>query len=340
MMRPRVLRLVRPFVLSVAFATVSGYGFAQGAALDAATPAQKKAAQKAFLKGADASSKGKHEEAMAAFKESYDAVASPNPHLMYARELVALGRFADAYEEFDKVIPEAQAAAKTDDKYAQTAEAAHKDMTDLESKIALVSVIGVNDGDILRVGGKEIPRESWGRPIPVMPGSVKVEVATSTGQESSKDVDAQAGSRPVVDMAPAVAEPTPTEKPESGTEVSTDSSKWDKRTWAYVAGGVGVAGLVTFGVFGALANAKHSKLEDECTNGVCPKSLEGDKDTGQTYQTVANVGLVVGIVGLGTGTALYLMSDDKKEKQARKEPPKPSVNVGVGYQSVTVFGSF
>ena len=118
--------------------------------------------------------------------------------------------------------------------------------------------------------------------------------------------------------------------------MSTDSSKWDMRTWSYVAGGVGAAGIVTFGVFGLLNNSKHSKLEDECKNGVCPSSLESDKNTGQTYQTVANVGLVVGIVGLGTGTALYLLSDKKKEKSALSTVPR----VDIGPRSVSVSGTF
>ncbi len=335
----RPLRLVRSCTLSLALALGAGLCLAQGASLDTATAAQKTAAQKAFLKGAKASKKGKHEEALAGFKESYDAVASPNSHLMYARELVALERYAEAYQEFEKIIPEAQAAASIDKKYQQAADAARADMSELESKIALVTVTGAGEGDIIRVQGQEVPKERWGQPVAVMPGSVKVELVSSSGRETSKEVDAAAGARVDVDMT-AVAGPAPETPKEEGT-VSTDSSKWDKRTWAYVAGGVGVAGIVTFGVFGALANSKHSKLEDECGSGACPSNLEGDRDTGQTYQTVANVGLVVGIVGLGAGTALYLMSDEKSEKQARKKPaPKPRVDVGVGYQSVTVFGTF
>ncbi len=336
----RTLRFVRTCSLSLALSLGTGLCFAQGASLDAATAAQKKAAQKAFLKGAKAAGKGKHEEALTGFKASYDAVASPNSHLMYARELVALERYVEAYQEFEKIIPEAEAAASIDKKYQQAADAARADMTELEAKIALVTVTGAGEGDIIRVQGQEVAKERWGQPVAVMPGSVKVELVKSSGEETSKEVDAAAGASVDVDMTPETAAP-PTETPKEETAVSTDSSKWDKRTWAYVAGGVGVAGIVTFGVFGALANSKHSKLEDECGSGACPGSLEGDRDTGQTYQTVANVGLVVGIVGLGAGTALYLMSDEKSEKQARKKPPpKPRVDVGVGYQSVTVFGTF
>lgn len=336
----RALRIVRTWSLGAALMAASSVCFAQGASLDSATDAQKKAAQKAFIKGASAAGKGKHDEALTAFKESYDAVASPNSHLMYARELVAVGRLAEAYEEFEKIIPEAEAAAASDEKYRQAAEAARKDMTDLESKIALVTVTGAAEGDIVRIRGRELEKERIGKPIPVMPGSVKVEVVSSDGKERAKEVDAQAGGRLDVDMAPEVVAPPVAAPEEKSDTVSTDSSKWDKRTWAYVAGGVGAAGIVTFGVFGLMSNSKHSKLEDDCKNGICPKGAEDDRDTGQTYQTVANVGLVVGIVGLGAGTALYLMSEPKTEKQARRQAPKSRVDVAVGHQSVTVFGTF
>lgn len=308
---------------------------AQGASLETATDAQKEAAQKAFLEGAKAQEKGDHDKALAGFQASYAAVASPNSHLMIARELVALGRYAEAYAEYEKTAAEAEAAAKLDKKYEQTAEAAKKEGEEQRSKIALLSVTGAKAGTPLKVRGREIPESEWSKPIPVMPGMVQVEQGGVT-----KEVDAQAGGSPSVDFAPAAAATGPGGEGtgESGG-FKTDSSKWDTRTWAYVAGGVGAAGLVTFGVFGLLNNSKHSKLEDECQNGVCPKSLESEADTGRTYQTVANVGLVVGVVGLGAGTALYLMSGDSSEKPTAKKP-SALPRVDVGYRSVTVSGSF
>ncbi|MCA9592495.1 MAG: hypothetical protein KC776_04265 [Myxococcales bacterium] len=315
----------------------TGSAFAQGANLESATAEQKSTAQKAFIAGAKAAEKGDHEAALASFRESYGAVASPNSHLMVARELVALNRLEEAYVEFDNTIPEAEAAAKVDAKYEQAATAAQKERDDLAAKLALLTlnVSGTAPGDVVKVRGKEIPQSDWSKPLPVMPGMVRVELVQASGKETVKEINAEAGSAPTIDLAPEVAAPPPPPKDE-GTKVSTDSSKWDMRTWSYVAGGVGAAGIVTFGVFGLLNNSKHSKLEDECKNGVCPSSLESDKNTGQTYQTVANVGLVVGIVGLGTGTALYLLSDKKKEKSALSTVPR----VDIGPRSVSVSGTF
>lgn len=334
--------------LALASVTATDWAHAQGAAPEAASDQQKQTAQKAFEKGMKAAKAKKHDEALAAFKESYGAVASPNSHLMIARELVELGRLEEAWAEYDKTIAEAEAAAQKDPKYADTATSAKTEQSDLKGKLGFLklSVTGAGAGSRVTVRGKEVPEAEWSKPIAVMPGAVRVELITSDGKENVQEVNAAAGSETPVALSPGAASPatgTGAASAQASAKLDTSSGGGPgMRTWAYIAGGVGIAGLATFGVFGAMNNAKHSKLEDECKNGVCPSSLEDEKDTGKTYQTIANVGLVVGVVGLGTGTVLYLMSG-KKTEQAAAAPKRrgPRVeSVSVGYQSVLVSGSF
>jgi hypothetical protein len=320
---------------------------AQGAAVENATDAQKRAAQENFEKGMKAQKKAQHEQAYLAFKASYDAVASPNSHLMLSRALVELGRLEEAYVEYEKTLDEAQAAATGDKKYEPTAQAAKTELADVRSKLALltVEVQGAVEGDRVTVRGRELGRSEWGKPIPVMPGSVRVELTSASGQETVEEVSAEAGGSPAVTLTrPASgASAVPDEGTGGSAEAKLDTSNTSLRTWAYVAGGVGVAGLITFGVFGALNNSKHGKLEDECNNGVCPKELEDDADTGRTYQTVANVGLGVGIVGIAAGTVLFLLSGSE-EKAARRSSPRaqssPRWNLQVGPRAVNVQGTF
>jgi len=346
----KICAAVLPCVLSLGLVNVS-VARAQGASPESANAEQKKTAQKAFEAGLKAAKAKKHDDALKSFKESYGAVASPNSHLMVARELVELGRFDEAWVEYEKTLAEAEAAAQKDPKYADAATSARNEQNDLKPKVAFVklSVSGAGPGSRVTVRGKEVAESDWGKPIAVPPGSTRVELVGSDGKETVQEVNAVAGSETPVTLSPtAAAEPPPQTNANASAKVeaTTSGGKPDLRTWAYVAGGVGVAGLVTFGVFGALNNAKHSKLEDKCTNGSCPSSLSSDRDTGKTYQTIANVGLVVGVVGLGTGTVLYLMSGKKAEKTATL-PQKPVArrgprveSVSVGYQSVFVAGSF
>lgn len=334
--------------LALGSVTSSQWAAAQGASPESASADQKATAQKAFEKGMKAAKAKKHDEALAAFKESYGAVASPNSHLMVARELVELGRLEEAWVEYEKTVAEAEAAAQKDPKYADTVTGAKNEQNDLKGKLGFLklNVTGAGAGARVTVRGKEVPEVDWVKPVPVMPGSVRVELVTSDGKENVQEVNATAGGETPVTLAPPAKGATDTGagsgQASAKLEASTSGGGPGLRTWAYVAGGVGIAGLATFGIFGAMNNAKHSKLDDACKDGVCPSNLEEERDAGKRYQTIANIGLVVGVVGLGTGTVLYLMSGKKTEKTAvmpkRRGPRVDSVNVG--YQSVLVTGSF
>jgi hypothetical protein len=175
---------------------------------------------------------------------------------------------------------------------------------------------------------------------------VHIELVSNDGKETAKDVTATAGGETAVDLSPAAGAPAETSQAKAGGEASakldTTSGKPKLRTWAYVAGGVGVAGVATFAIFGLMNNSKHNKLQDQCKNNVCPPDLQSDADAGKRDQTIANIGLVVGVAGLATGTVLYLMSGKNKEQVSHHEPKRgPRVDgVSVGYRSVLVSGSF
>lgn len=341
----RALGLAGAVALAVFSGSVDARG--QGASIDSATAEQKAAAQKSFEDGMKAAKAKKHEEALTAYKASYDAVASPNSHLMICRELVELGRLEEAYLEYEKTLAEAEAAAAKDKKYEGSATSAKTELGELKNRLGFLklNVTGAGEGARITVRGREIPESDWGKPIPAQPGQTRIELVLRDGKETVKEVTAKAGVETLVDLAPGAAsagtEPD-TAKAQGSAELSTSGGKPSMRTAAYVAGGVGIAGLATFTIFGIMNNSKHSKLEDECAGNTCPSSLEDDKKAGQRYQTIANIGLAVGIVGLGTGTVLFLMSRKKSEKTATVAPKqRPRVDqVSLGYRSVLVTGSF
>jgi hypothetical protein len=274
------------------------------------SPAAVKEATAHFQKGTDLFNAKKLDEALTEFRASYAAVASPNSHLYIARSLAQLGKAREAYAEFDKVAIEAQARAAEEPKYAPTAETAKLERDELAAKIALVTVTvsGAAPGATLRVGDQTIPEDAWGKPVPVDPGPVTIAVEAPPNAPVSQTVTVAAGDKRDVtlDATPKVAEVPPPAAPASSPNKTL-------RTAAFVAGGVGVIGLGVFAVAGISANATYSDLKDSC-GGPCPASKQGDVDSGKTKQTIANVGLVVGGVGLGTGVALFLLSRSGSKK--------------------------
>src|SRR4051794_40427151 len=106
--------------LGTAFAAPKGRPRAANAPFAASnTKAAKtlEVAQKVYLQGTDHYRAGRLLEALAAFRASYDMVASPNSHIMIARTLRDKGDIAHAYAEYDRVVVEADQAILRDSKY-------------------------------------------------------------------------------------------------------------------------------------------------------------------------------------------------------------------------------
>jgi hypothetical protein len=318
---------------------------AAGASVESATGAQKKQAAKAYASGMKQFEKKNFEDALTEFERSYDIVKSPNSSLMIGRALAELGRYGQAWDVFKETEREAQAAARSDAKYKKTQEAAQAEIRDLSRKAAFVS-ISVSDAgedDHVVVEGQALKIEELAEPKAVTPGTVRISLTGPSGKEISfKEVNVEAGETVEVQLAPesAAAEPisdddarlAEDDEPAKQVEVSTSGSS--KRTLAYVATGLGVAGLATFGVFGFLNNSKFGDLEEACPDRRCPPDREEDADAGRMYQTIANVGLVVGVVGVGAGVTLFLLSGSSDEQS----PAEARVRVGPG--NVSLSGRF
>jgi hypothetical protein len=77
---------------------------------------------------------------------------------------------------------------------------------------------------------------------------------------------------------------------------------------AWVAFGVGGAGLTLGIVAGLVAGGKHSTLAGECDNDTqtCAPQYAGDLDAFHTWRTVSTIGYVVGALGAVGGAALWL----------------------------------
>jgi hypothetical protein len=122
---------------------------------------------------------------------------------------------------------------------------------------------------------------------------------------------------PLPTGAPAPPSPSttpggaPPPQPESETTTSAVESAPAKSApvAAYVALGVGAAGIVVTTVFGALALGNKSSLDGACGSDkkACPVSSQSDISSMHANSIVSDVGLGVAIVGLGVGGVLLLL---------------------------------
>jgi len=334
--------------VAVAFFGAIPRAAAAGVAPAEATPEQTELASAKYIEAKKAYTEGRFAAALVGFRASLDVVDSPNTQLMVAKALDALGLFTEAYREARTAARQADAAAGQA-KYAATGAAARAVMSALRPQIGLLKVVvSVPDATRLSVGSADIAREDWGTAVPVGSGEVKVALTTPTGVETKTVTVAMGGEASVAfdltasDVVEGQAAPTaqdaPLQPPEDeGGGFAPFGGGPDQRLVAYIAGGVGATGLTLFGIFGALHLGKHNDLEEACVDGLCQPELADDAESGRAYQTVANVSLVVGLVGVAGGAALFLTSFRGEGNKARCSH---SPQIGVGQGTLSLRGTF
>jgi hypothetical protein len=176
---------------------------------------------------------------------------------------------------------------------------------------------GVLGTDRIRVGGVSVGRAPLADEVFVEPGPRTIEARLAKHVAASKTLEAKKGGAERIEL---------TLVPESG------SADEPNRLPAYIAFGVGGAGLVLGIVAGGVTIAKTNALGGKCdASNVCTKSLRGDFDEANTFANVSNVGFIVAGIGAAVGTTLLVLS-------VRKAPAQASVVAGPGF--VGVKGAF
>ncbi|HEX7663317.1 MAG TPA: tetratricopeptide repeat protein [Polyangiaceae bacterium] len=307
--------LVTCLAASLLFTTPA---FAAGVDPGQATAVQREQAQARFTRGKSLYEAGKYDAAATEFQASNDIVASPNARLYYARALREGGHLVQAYEELGRTEVDAREHTKDDARYEKAADTAAAERNALKPKLGfvLVDVQHPTDDTKLTVGGEEIRRAGWTEPAPVMPGTTDV-VVEANGKVVRRQVSVRQGKTESTSIDATASDAVASEgTPSGGVTVTTPDAPTDRtklRPYAYVAGGVGAAGFLTFVVAGLMANSTYGDLQDKCGNKACPASLQDEVSGGKTKQTVANVGLVVGVLGVGVGATLFVLSMPKKD---------------------------
>jgi len=267
---------------------------------------QYSAAQKMFEAGDDLYDSGHFEQAVEAFRSSYQLVISPNSRLMLARSLRELGRWGEAIREFQGAIDDAQGSGG---RYADALVAAQAELQSLRNRSASIEL--ADDESVPsegRIDGMPVTL-TLKEPLYQAPGRHTVELTYSDGRHVKRTLDLVGGEVTRLDLEPEASAEKETNLLASSAAPVRPEPDSGQRTWAYVAGSAGLAGLIGFGVFGMLDRSTHEQLQSTCDGSLCPPEQADRIDRGRRYQLLANVSLAVGIVGLATGTTLYLTSD-------------------------------
>jgi hypothetical protein len=295
---------------------------AAGVSVNDAGKTELDAAKDPYGAGVEAMNSGRYQEAADKFRESYNIVASPNSRLMLGRALVKMHRPIEAFRELEETVSQANELADKQKKYEKTAEAARKELEDLKAELGFVTVIPGSD---VRLAGKQLSASDWGKPQPVIPGIVILELTGSDGRKVEKELRVDAGTTKVLtaDLTATSsyshrdkpkAEANKAKEPEQAGPtpvLSPSRAGVSPRTIGYVCGAVGLAGIGAFLGLTAVADSTFGDLKGHCTATTCSTNAVDNAETKGRYEGMGYAGLGIGLVGIGLG--VFLVLSDKSE---------------------------
>lgn len=335
-MRHRAFLLALLLGLAPAVASATGVDPAQ------ATPVQREQAQTRFMKGKAKYDTGDYKTALDEFKASLEIVQSPNTRLYVARSYREMGKLVEAYVEFGRTMVEAKEHAAADGRYAKAADAAQAERNAVAPYLGFVTLTMKDQPEDakLTVNGAEITRAGWTEPIPVAPGSGEVRVEAAGRDTVVKPLQISAGQQFALTIEPGAAVVPPNEPPPiAPTPKPTNPTVLALRIGAIAAGGVGVVGMLMFGIAGVSSLNTFNALEKKCEKmSPCPPDEQGVVQRGKSEQAIANVGLIMGLAGLAIGGGLFAASLLVKPGPKTESPPAAAFSFGPG--SVTLSGTF
>ncbi len=269
-----------------------------------------------YLEGVKAMNEKRYKDAVEKFQQSYDIVASPNSRLMLGRALVKVNRPLDAYREFDATVTLASELAARQPKYQKTADAAKKELDDIRVEISFITVL---PGTEVSIGGRKLSDSDWGKPIPVNPGKLTVEITSTDGRVRKKRMRMEPGVTRVLtaDLTPTSSTTTQADadgskdqesKHEESSSSGSSGSGLSRRTVGYATGAVGVLGVAGFVGFQVAGNAIFGDPKENCKGTQCSAAAVDNAQTKGHYQGFSYASLALGVVGLGVGA--YLVFTD------------------------------
>ncbi len=297
--------------------------------------------------------KGAISSACAKFQESYDLDAQLGSLLHLADCRQQNGQIASAWSGF---LSAAEWAEKNGDERADVAQQRAAELAPQLSHLTLKFAAPLPQGAVLTRNGKEVPQAMWTRDIPLDPGAYRFEATAEGYQPWTAEVTIQGKGSSSTLQVPALVAIAPDEKKSSNstTAATSDDSNKDKtllaNKWpALVAAGVGVAGGVVWGIFGAQSMQAKSDADELCGKGFKCIDASGTDLRDKAFKTgnLATIGTIVTGVGIATAGVLWFVLPNSRSKETIARRSRPLVaqtpvrfRLGVHATGASLQGSF
>jgi hypothetical protein len=268
------------------------------------------AAEELFSEGRAAMDRGDFTAACARFEESQRLDPAAGTLMNWAECLSRQGKPASARLKWREAL---DALAPDDDRRT----AAQQRLSALDAVVPRLEIrldASTPPGASVTRDGVAVDPLTLGLPMPVDPGPHRVEVNANGRMRSEMTLTLAEGEHRTVTVG---AGPPILVASEKVTDTANESHH-GVPLGAWIAGGIGAASLLTGATFGILAIVEKGQMQDDCSHVsgalLChPQGLDA-AHRGQTYATIANVTVPIGLFGLGLGG--YILWSSSREDGA------------------------
>lgn len=252
------------------------------------------------------------------FRRADALIHAPTLVVDDGRALIGLGRYVEAQERFELVLREG-VADNAPAVWKVALQDAAKLLEEVKPKVAWLTIAVPNvRHPLVKIEGRPISAAAIGVKLATNPGTQSIEVSADGYETKQQSITLTEGGEQSLEVSLTALSPQNapgTSPPATPLTAPMKDVKGPNRTPAYVAFGVGGAGIAVGAITGILALQKRSDLNGVCSNGICPHSAESNLNSYHSLGLVSGIGFAVGIAGAATGFVLLRYSGGKNEKK-------------------------
>lgn len=359
-------RHLRLFASALGLSCTVGQLYAAHAHAEDASAAETAAARALAVEGLKLAQANNCAEAVPKLERAEKLYHSTVVSIRLGECYVGIGKLVEGTELLRKALREPQPSEPTP-ALAKALERAQKLLDSTKPRIAglTIKVAAVQDMGV-KIDGTLVPSVLLDTEIPVDPGEHSIDVTAPGFIKSSSRLTVAEGEKKNLTLTlardpnaslptpPAAGKPVqePVKPPPTATTTATAPApsapppeRAPNRIPAYVALGVGAAGIATGSVLGLMALQRHSDLKDDCPDNVCPTGRQGDLDSARKLGNVSTIAFAVGGAGLALGTVLFFTATPSHADRATRAPERRFAGVtrarlAVGLGHVALSGDF
>jgi tetratricopeptide (TPR) repeat protein len=273
-------------------------------------------ARSVAVSGREAFNAGDYETALAMFRKAYELYPAPTVVLYEARTLEKMGRLLEAVEAYSRTthtpVPSSAPA-----QFAEAIDAAREEGDALAARVPtlILELRGARADEAnlsVTLNGRALDAAELHQALRLNPGTYRIAASAGVDRRFDSEVTLVPGQsrRVLVNLGATPRDPLGVE-PGAGASPLTSSEPSAHHSiplLAYVAGGVGIAGVGAGVITGLLANDKYDDAERLCADHRCAPGTPGldAVDAFRTWRMVSSVSYGVGAAGIAAGVVLWL----------------------------------